>query len=108
MITSSHNWALPGRYEVDIFLRNRHSDSEFGMVGYIHNFTKIVNVQDPVLIDFAEQMLEFWLTIDGELTLTLGLMFLLILIHYFRGGLSAGFARYYADSNCTLLQLYLG
>ena len=48
-IIYEHSWSSEGDYEVNITLENLHSEEEFGHVKYIHNFSKIVHVQYPVL-----------------------------------------------------------
>ena len=76
-ITVGHNWSLEGNYLVDIKLQNLHSDEEFGNVKYIHNTTKMVHVQYPVLDTFSEGLLDFWLT-----TVSKGVFFICIYIFF--------------------------
>ena len=51
-----------------------HSEEKFGHVKYIHNFTKIVHVQYPVM-DFKDDdiVLDWFVTDDVDFVLTLGL-----------------------------------
>ena len=65
MIEVSRFWTSNEDILVQIELKNLHSDEEFGKVKYIHNTTKIVHVQYPVLDAFTYELLEFWLISDG-------------------------------------------
>jgi hypothetical protein len=62
----THIWEFDGEYIVDVTLKNLHSDEEFGHVGYIHNYSKVIHIQYPV-ISFTEDLLEDWLTTDSKL-----------------------------------------
>lgn len=75
-ISFVHNYADAGTETIDITLENLHSEEEYGHVKYIHNASKIVIAQDPVLDEFNEGLLEHWLLtdqVDFLLTLDSGL-----------------------------------
>ena len=73
-IVNEYSWSIEGQYEVNITLENLHSEELFGHVKYIHNFTKIVHVQYPV-INFEDNdiVLDWFVTDNVDFILTLGL-----------------------------------
>ena len=74
-IIYEHLWSLDGDYEVNITLENLHSEKEFGHVKFIHNFTKLVHVQYPVLNFKDDEVVLDWFVsdeVDFLLTLDVG------------------------------------
>ena len=73
-IVNEYSWSTEGEYEVNITLENLHSEELFGHVKYIHNFTKSIHVQYPVM-DFKDDdvVLDWFLSDDVDFLLTLGL-----------------------------------
>ena len=71
---NEYSWSIEGEYEVNITLENLHSEELFGHVKYIHNFTKIVHIQYPVM-DFKDDdiVLDWFVTDDVDFILKLGL-----------------------------------
>ena len=53
-------------------MENLHSEEEFGHVKYIHNFTKVIHVQYPVL-DFLDDDIELNWFVDEEVDFLLKL-----------------------------------
>ena len=50
-----------GDHLVNITMSNLHSEEEYGHVKYVHNFTKLIKVQNPVLEEFTdENVIEDW------------------------------------------------
>ena len=66
-IEVTRTWSNEREVNISITLQNLHSDEEFGVVKYIHNTSKIVHVQFPVLDTFTEDLGESWLTTDSEI-----------------------------------------
>ncbi len=63
--TFSHSYTIPGSYAVNATAYNLHSDEEYGHVGFTHNFSKIVHVQEP--LDQWEATVQTpWLLDDGR------------------------------------------
>jgi hypothetical protein len=62
----TYSWVSDGDYIVGGTLENLHSDEEFGHVGYIHNYSKVIHVQYPVMF-FTEGLLEDWLSPNSKL-----------------------------------------
>ena len=74
-IINEPSWSSEGDYEVNITLENLHSEEEFGHVKFIHNFTKLVHVQYPVLNFKDDEVVLDWFVsdeVDFLLTLDVG------------------------------------
>ena len=67
-IEVTRSWSNEMEVNISITLQNLHSDEEFGVVKYIHNTSKIVHVQFPVLETFTEDLEESWLTTNSKIS----------------------------------------
>ena len=45
---TTHQYAAPGEYVINITAYNLHSDENYGYNGYTDNMTRVVTIQNPV------------------------------------------------------------
>ena len=45
---TTHQYAAPGEYVINITAYNLHSDESYGYNGYTDNMTRVVTIQNPV------------------------------------------------------------